>query len=525
MGRMIALCAALLLGLGSAAWAQVTDRTQTPNPENEGTALSLQEQVGAGRGDVATPDSSRYLIARDPFRAIQRGRQLFQRKFTVAQGQGPRTNDGIGGDIGSDPSLGAGLSDSCAGCHARPRGAAGFGGDVFTRPDSRDAPHLFGLGIQEMLADEMTADLRRIRDGAISRAQARHRRVHASLQSKGVRFGRISVSTEGVVDYGEVEGVDPDLRVKPFFAQGGAFSIRQFVVGAFDDEMGLQSPDPDLTAASQGERVVTPSGMVLDGAQDPLPRPAAGGDPTLDADGDGVRNEIDPALVDYLEFYLLNYFKPAVYQQTSFTGEGRQLMKSFGCTGCHVESLVIDHDRRVADVETRFDPVHGTFNRLFATATPLLVQVDDDPTRPPLELPAGGRFVVRDFYSDLKRHDLGPNFWERNFDGTLQKQFVTEPLWGVGSTAPYGHDGRSINLNEVILRHGGEAASSRSRYARADTIDQLALQAYLSSLVLFPPADTASNLSAGDPSAADFPQHGHGSIRLPALFLDPTRPE
>ena len=25
-----------------------------------------------------------------------------------------------------------------------------------TRPDSRDAPHLFGLGLKEMLADEMT---------------------------------------------------------------------------------------------------------------------------------------------------------------------------------------------------------------------------------------------------------------------------------------------------------------------------------------------------------------------------------
>jgi hypothetical protein len=33
-------------------------------------------------------------------------------------------------------------SDSCAACHGRPRGAAGFGGDVVTRPDSRDAPHL-----------------------------------------------------------------------------------------------------------------------------------------------------------------------------------------------------------------------------------------------------------------------------------------------------------------------------------------------------------------------------------------------
>ena len=48
-------------------------------------AKSLDEQVGPGRGSLTTPDSSLYLIARDPFRAIRRGRQLFQRKFTRAQ--------------------------------------------------------------------------------------------------------------------------------------------------------------------------------------------------------------------------------------------------------------------------------------------------------------------------------------------------------------------------------------------------------------------------------------------------------
>ena len=34
-----------------------------------------------------------------------------------------------------------------------------------TRPDSRDAPHLFGLGLKEMLADEITADLRALAVG------------------------------------------------------------------------------------------------------------------------------------------------------------------------------------------------------------------------------------------------------------------------------------------------------------------------------------------------------------------------
>jgi len=59
------------------------------------------------------------------------------------------------------------LSDSCALCHGRPRGSAGSGGNVVTRPDSRDAPHLFGLGLKEMLAYEITTDLRSSRDLAV----------------------------------------------------------------------------------------------------------------------------------------------------------------------------------------------------------------------------------------------------------------------------------------------------------------------------------------------------------------------
>jgi hypothetical protein len=515
----------LLLFTPTGALAGLTDLTQTPNAENEGISKSLEQEVGAGRGDVSTPGSSRYVIARDPFRSIRRGRQLFQRKFTMAQGLGPRTDDGIGGDIHAMASLGAGLADSCAACHGRPRGAAGFGGEVFTRPDSRDAPHLFGLGLQEMLGDEMTAELRSTVDHALERAQQRGRSLRVSLQSKGVRFGFVIARSDGTVDYAELEGVDEDLRVKPFFAQGGTFNIRHFVVGAFNDEMGMRSPDPDITAASEGRRVVTPSGMVLDGALDALPRPIEGDDPGFDSDGDGVSNEIDPALVDHLEFYLLNYFKPALYRQTRITEKGRRLIDDFGCTGCHVPSMVIDRDRRVADVDTRFDAKRGIFNRLFATATPLFVELRDDLALPPLRAPKAGSFVVENFYADLKRHDVGPKFYERNFDGTLQKEFMTEPLWGVGSSAPYGHDGRSINLHEVIMRHGGEAKHARNRYASAGPLKQIAVQKFLESLVLFPPDDTASNLNPGDPNTRDFPQKGHGSIRLPALFLDPTELE
>jgi CxxC motif-containing protein (DUF1111 family) len=155
----------------------------------------------------------------------------------------------------------------------------------------------------------------------------------------------------------------------------------------------------------------------------------------------------------------------------------------------------------------------------------LRCQAGGRPALPALKQPKNGTFLVRNIYTDFKRHDLGPNFYERNYNGTLQKQFVTRPLWGVGTTAPYGHDGRTINLREVILRHGGEAQKSRNRFARLPDKDAGELEAFLNSLVLFPPDDTASTLDPGEPGAPNFPQAGHGSVKLSVLFNDPTDPE
>ncbi len=523
MNRFV-LAALITCTVAGPAYAQLTDTTQTPNLENEGIHKSLQQQIGAGRGTNATPGSSLFIIQRDPFRSIRRGRQLFQRKFTIAQGAGPRTQDGIHDDINADPSPGAGLVDSCAGCHGRPRGSAGFGGDVFTRPDSRDAPHLFGLGLVEMIADEMTTDLREQRARALRDAARLRRSVSVNLVAKGTRFGRLTAAANGSLDTSRVEGVDPDLRVRPFFHHGGEFSIRGFSVGAFNDEMGLESPDADLRAATLGGRVVTPSGLVLDGSLDRIQVPGAASE-TSDEDGDGKVNEMPTALIDHMEFYLLNYFKAGKAQETRSAQLGRAAFLAIGCASCHTPNHTIQSDRRVANVETAFDPTRGRFNRLYATATPLLTSVADNTGHPPVKRPNRGSFVVRDIYSDFKRHDLGKGFHERNFNGTLRTHFVTEPLWGVGSTPPYGHDGRSINLNEVILRHGGEAQFSRNAYAALPEGLRASVTDFLNTLVLFPPDDTASNLDPGDPNDPAYPQRGHGSIKLGVLFNDPTDPE
>lgn len=492
--------------------AQLIDRTLAPNPLNEGIAKSLAQEIGAGRGDALTPNSATFIIDRDPFRAIRRGRQLFQRKFRRADGQGPVGQDGAG-DITQVLAIGAGLSDSCAGCHGRPRGSAGFGGDVVTRPDSRSAPHLFGLGLKEMLADEITADLRALRAAALNQAKSRGRRVTVALSSKGIRYGSLAANPNGSVDTSKVVGVDPDLRVRPFFAHGGKISIREFVVGALNDELGMAVHDPDLATAAAGGQVTTPAGFVMDGTQDTFASPPAG------------PNEVDPAIVDYLEFYLLNYFNPATYEQTERTQEGRELMAEIGCCACHVPDLPLARDRRLADVETTFNPQQGSFNGLYAFVRGLFSSVSDTAGLPPLKKPLGRPFLVKNIYTDLKRHDLGPNFHERNYDGTMQTMFMTTPLWGVGSTAPFGHDGRSINLPEVILRHGGEALNAASNFDRLSSGQRAAIIDFLNSLVLFPPDDTASNLNTANSADPNYPQSGHGSIKLTVLFNDPSDPE
>ena len=358
--RWICLAAAFiglaLAGTGPVS-AQLVDRTKAPNVANEGIAKTLEAQVGADRGDWFTPESSAFIINRDPFRAIRRGRQLFQRKFSLVEGQGSLANGGRG-DVGVNLAIGAGMTDSCASCHGRPRGAAGSGGDVATRPDSRDAPHLFGLGLKEMIADEMTGDLRALRAAARASAMQSAAPVTVALVSKGVQFGSLTASADGLIDTSQVKGVDADLRVRPFFAHGGKISIREFVIGALNDEMGLQAVDPELAAAKAGGRMVTPAGIVLDGSLDQLEGPPAAS-ATDDADRDGVANEIPVSLVDYLEFYLLNYFKPGTYRQTNAVKQGRMHFERVGCAGCHVPDMTIQRDRRVADVETAYDPDRG----------------------------------------------------------------------------------------------------------------------------------------------------------------------
>ena len=227
-----------------AAHAQLTDQTQTPNAENAGIVKSLEPADRRRRrqrqyaGLVHSSSSQR-----DPARSIRRGRQLFQRKFTLAQGFGPRTHDGIG-------DIGGGRRD-----RRRP--------DRQLRGLSRPSARLGGLRRRRGHAPGQPRRASSVRARAAGDARGRdhhgpahhprsgHRRCaaiphhrHAHAREQGHQLRHDPGAFNGTVDTSGVDGVDPDLRVRPFFAQGGTISIREFVVGAFNDEMGLQAVDP-----------------------------------------------------------------------------------------------------------------------------------------------------------------------------------------------------------------------------------------------------------------------------------------
>jgi cytochrome c peroxidase len=261
-----------------------------------------------------------------------------------------------------------------------------------------------------------------------------------------------------------------------------------------------------------------------------------------------VANEIPTSIVDFEEHYLLNYFLAGRGEITDEVVRGRDYFKEVGCTECHRPDFQIDRDRRVSTFDTNFEPdpaISNPFNRLFVNVTPLFNVVNDGSGHPPLKPPKFQPFLAQNLFTDFKRHDLGSNFHEIQFNGLVNKEFLTMALHGVGTTAPYGHDGRSHDLREVILRHGGEAQDARDKFAGQDVQIQNEILAFLRSLILFPPDDTPSTLQGIAPdcvglqkardnlcfepfvntSQARYPQCGHGSIKLGMLFNDPTDPE
>jgi CxxC motif-containing protein (DUF1111 family) len=145
---------------------------------------------------------------------------------------------------------------------------------------------------------------------------------------------------------------------------------------------------------------------------------------------------------------------------------GSALFDSTGCATCHVRTLV------TAPAGTAF---HGG-----AYAVP--AALGERAFHP------FGDFLLHDVGTGdgiviviLEHHGRAYLHMQRTFDPTADR-IRTAPLWGLRTRTRLMHDGRSVTIEDAILRHRGEAADARSRFRCLGAREKEQLLAFLRSL-------------------------------------------
>lgn len=295
---------------------------------------------------------------------------------------------------------------------------------------------LFGTGGVQLVAREMTRKLQQLRQEALDNPG-----TTVQLNTKGVYFGSIVADAQGTIDTSNVEGIDADLVVRPFGRKGEFASVREFDVGALMFHLGMEP--------------VEAVGLNVDG------------------DGDGVVNEVGIGEMSALEIFVTTQDTPRQLPMDADATSGFRRFNNIGCSDCHRPFLSTwNPTLEYSFPEIPDDPTRNTFYAIDLSAAP-----------PAFETHNRGGLIVR-LFSDLKRHDMGPELAEsfHDADERQNREFITAKLWGVADTAPYLHDGRALTLNEAILLHGGEAAGARDAYAALSKWQKNQIIAFLRTL-------------------------------------------
>ncbi len=430
------------------------------------------EQDAIDRGCIDLPD------------LIDLGRGLFERRFTLAEGYGNGLA-GLPGTAAGDrppPNLrrlqkghfGGPDAARCTDCHWK-GGFAGAGDRVdnsflygdgldLETHDPRNPPALWGAGWSERVAAEMTDELAAAVADARARAAAEGAPVTAPLTAKGTYFGRITAAPDGALDTTRIEGIDPDLVVKPFGWKGVFVSLRDFVPHSLHIHFNLQA---EALVAAPGELNLGEHDDPADPDRDGVTREITDGQltalvaflATLDAPRVEVPGEagfLDPLVIDL----------PEIVDAPEFAlrwAEGAEAFADLGCASCHTPFMTVR------------DPVLRT------AGVAIDLAVDGAHPIPPFDAEAGGWRVP--VFSDFKRHDMGPLLAARHPErGAGPAVWMTRRLWGVAQTGPYLHDGSATTIDEAIARHGGEAAFAAEAYFAASHGVRSGVRVFLTAL-------------------------------------------
>lgn len=527
--------AASLLALTAPTFAQFAERGDAPGSGSKAVDISGRSVKNQRVRAVHTTDpnlqgGTAYFIQKDPFLAYQLGRNLNFREFRPRDGVFSSLIAGFGGlnPDNQTAKITANNQVSCAGCHNLPNGNPG-GGVNFSKDSGfgRNTPHYYGSGVVEMLALQVRADILRQADtngdGWInileSQSASDPMRVETVVGGTSIDYGSLKLTggSTGVpqlnnifrtwyVDQNGVEvpwafqvdgvntfGFNLEMVVWGWGQGNGRTALnptnRAFLWDPWNAHGGLEAYDPSTLDDPDGDGVSVPtlSGAVQFRATHRAPDQGfqvhPNGYSLDDPDQDGYLNEISEGDLDLAEWFMLNSPRPAFRGTAQQYQNGVRALKTIGCTSCHVaeweireQDVHFDGDRRLFDLDVTYDAGTGG---LLGKLVPLY------DVNAGIHSPRRDAFSVEGLFTDLKHHDLGEGFEEMDFGGTLNRIWRTAPLWGVGSGFPWGHDGRSLTLEDAILRHGGEAAGSRSRWLGSSDEVRAAVLTLLRGLQLY----------------------------------------
>ena len=428
---------------------------------------------------------------------LEIGEEIFAARWTTLDGQGRPAATGAGAPTWRNPlhnfpfiRTSGPDATSCADCHHQPfvGGAGGFVANVFVLAQTldpvtdsvsaefsneRNTLGMNGSGAIEMLAREMTADLIRLRESAKSRAMRSGRSQTVQLTTKGVSFGQLTAHPNGAVDTSQVDGVDPDLIIKPFHQKGVVNSLRVFTVNAYNHHHGMQAVER-FGAGQKDNR-----GNVI---------------ATNDFDEDDVADEmsagdITAATLFQAAMNIPGRIIPNDPARRMAAQRGESMFASIGCADCHIPALGLN-----SRFYTEPNPYNPPGNlRPQDVGRPIIFDLARDIPSPRLERTnrPGIGAVVR-AYTDLKRHvicdEQDPFYCNERIvqSGVPTNQFITRKLWDVGNTAPYGHRGDLTTITEAILHHAGEARPQRERFAALPKYNQDEIVEFLKQLRVLP---------------------------------------
>lgn len=359
--------------------------------------------------------------------------------------------------------------------------------------NSRATLGMLGSGFIEMLARQITADLRAIRDAMAPGGS------HA-LSSKGISYGQLSRGADGSWNTSAVVGIPasslvstgpsdpPSLIIRAFHQSGTVISIRQFTNNAFNHHLGMQSTE----------------------------RFGVGTDP----DGDGFKNELTRADVTAASIFQATLPIPGRVipndhriEQAVLLGERR--FSELGCATCHLPSLPLDQSGWIYSEPNPFNPAG---NLRPGDAPALSVDLTSSALPGP-RLKARNGVVMVPAYTDLKLHDITTGPGDPNVDPLDMNQptgsaaffagsgkFLTKKLWGCANEPPFFHHGMFPTLRQAILAHAGEANASALAFRALSAGDQAAVIEFLKTLQALP-ADAESLIVDENGDAKTWPPH------------------